>query len=92
MRALLLGAALALLAAAPASAAPEPVKIGDFTAPVHVASPPQDPRVFVVEQDGLVKIAGGGTFLDVTSRTDHNSEEGLLSIAFPPDYAASGRF
>ena len=92
MRAVLLAAALVLVSAAPASAAPALVKIGDFTAPVHVASPPQDPRVFVVEQDGLVKIAGGGTFLDVTSRTNHNSEEGLLSIAFPPDYAASGRF
>ena len=34
-------AALALLAAAPASAAPELVKLGDFSAPVHVASPPR---------------------------------------------------
>ena len=47
-----------LLAAAPASAAPELVKLGDFTVAVHVASPPQDPRVFVVEQGGLVKIVG----------------------------------
>jgi glucose/arabinose dehydrogenase len=92
MRAALLAVAALLLAAAPAEAAPELVKLGDFTAPVHVASPPQDPRVFVVEQDGLVKIVGGGTFLDVTGRTNHSSEEGLLSIAFAPDYAASGRF
>ena len=92
MRAALLAAALVLLSAAPASAAPELVKLGDFAAPVHVASPPQDPRIFVVEQDGLVKIAGGGTFLDVTNLTDRDGEQGLLSIAFPPDYAASGRF
>jgi glucose/arabinose dehydrogenase len=92
LRLLLAAVAALLLLATPASAAPELVKLGDFTAPVHVASPPNDPRVFVVEQDGLVKIAGGGTFLDVTDRTDHDSEQGLLSIAFPPDYAASGRF
>jgi glucose/arabinose dehydrogenase len=92
MRPLLVAVAVLLLGAAPAAAAPELVKLGDFTAPVHVASPPQDPRVFVVEQDGLVKIAGAGTFLDVTNRTSHSGEQGLLSIAFPPDYAASGRF
>jgi hypothetical protein len=93
MRAALLAAALLLLAATPAAAAPELVKLGDFTDPVHVASPPNDPRVFVVEQGGLVKIAGGGTFLDLTGPTDSDSlERGLLSIAFPPDYATSGLF
>ncbi len=92
MRAWLPAVAFLLLAAAPASAAPQLVEIGRFNAPVHVASPPNDPRVFVVEQGGLVKIAGGGTFLDVTGRTNGGGEEGLLSIAFPPDYATSGRF
>ena len=66
MRAALLAVARPALAAAPASAAPELVKIGDFNAPVHVASPPQDTRVFVVEQRGAIRIAGGGTFLDLT--------------------------
>jgi hypothetical protein len=93
MRAWLLAAAFLLLTAAPAGAAPELVKIGDFTDPVHVASPPNDPRVFVVEQAGVVKMAGAGTFLDLTGPTESDSlEQGLLSIAFPPDYAASGRF
>jgi glucose/arabinose dehydrogenase len=88
-----LAAAVVLAAAAPASAAPELVKLGDFTDPVHVASPPNDPRVFVVERGGLVKIAGGGTFIDLTGPTNSGaSERGLLSIAFPPDYATSGRF
>jgi glucose/arabinose dehydrogenase len=92
-RAWLLAAVLALLLAAPASAAPELVKIGDFTDPVHVASPPNDTRVFVVEKGGRVKIAGGGTFLDASALTNGNDEErGLLSIAFPPDYASSGKF
>ena len=72
---------------------------GTFERPVHVASPPQDPRLFVVEQGGLVRIvdADGGVraepFLDLRTDTlrDHN-ERGLLSIAFPPDYTESGRF
>lgn len=92
MRAGLLAVALLLLAATPASAAPQLVEIGRFAAPVHVASPPNDPRVFVVEQGGTVEIVGGSTFLDVTGRTNGGGEQGLLSIAFPPDYATSGRF
>jgi Glucose / Sorbosone dehydrogenase len=93
MRVALLAVALMLVAAAPASGAPELVKLGDFSDPVHVASPPNDPRVFVVEKDGLVKIVGGGTFLDASRLTNGNQEErGLLSIAFPPDYASSGRY
>jgi hypothetical protein len=82
---------LALLSAAPAAAAPSLVKVGDFSAPVHVAAAPGDPRLFVVEQGGLVRIAGGGTFLDVRALTAGGGERGLLSIAFAPDYAASGR-
>ena len=92
MRAALLAVALVLLVAAPASAAPELVKLGDFTEPVHVASPPGDPRVFVVEQAGTIDIVGGGTFLDLTSTTLSGGERGLLSMAFSPDYATSGRF
>jgi hypothetical protein len=81
-----------LVCAAPASAAPELVKIGDFTAPVHVASPPNDPRVFVVEQGGVIKSVGGGTFLDISGETLSGGERGLLSMAFAPDYATSGLF
>lgn len=92
MRGALLAAALLLLAAAPASAAPELVKLGDFTDPVHVASPPGEERVFVVEQAGTIDIVGGGTFLDLTSTTQTSYEQGLLSMAFSPDFATSGRF
>jgi glucose/arabinose dehydrogenase len=92
MRAALLAAAILLLSAAPAVAAPELVKLGDFDDPVHVATPPGDQRVFVVEKTGRVKIVGRGTFLDASSMTNGSQEErGLLSIAFPPDYASSGR-
>ena len=93
MRAVLLGAMLALLAAAPASAAPELVKLGDFADPLYVTSPPDDARVFVAEKQGLVKIVGVGTFLDATALTESAAyERGLLSMAFHPGYAANGLF
>src|SRR5215207_1769199 len=92
--AVLLVLAAALVAAAPAAAAPTLVKVGDFAAPTYVTSPPNDARLFVTEQGGRVRVASGGTtktFLDNTSLTNSGgNEQGLLSIAFAPDYAASG--
>ena len=73
-------------------------KIGSFDAPVYVTSPPKDnSRLFVVEQGGKIVVvkngkALGAPFLDVSDKITSGSEQGLLSIAFPPDYAASGLF
>ena len=93
MRALLLGLAVALLAAAPAAAAPQLVKIGDFDRPLYVASPPRDSHLFVVEKGGTIKVVGGGTFLDLSSAVNGDDEErGLLSMAFSPNYATDGLF
>jgi hypothetical protein len=93
MRALLLGLTLALVTAAPAAAAPQLVKLGDFDRPLYVASPPGDSHVFVAEKGGTIKIIGGGTFLDLTSVVNGDDEErGLLSIAFSPSYASNGLF
>ncbi len=90
----LLVTAAGLLAPAAAQAAPTLAKVGDFASPTYVASPPGDARLFVVEQEGRVKVLSGGTtktFLDVSAITnDDGNEQGLLSIAFPPDYATSG--
>ena len=33
-----------------------------------------------------------GTFLDIRDLVDYGGERGLLSVAFPPDYARSKRF
>jgi hypothetical protein len=77
---------------------PQLVLVGRFTSPVYVTSPPGDrQRLFVVEQPGRVWISRGGAtlptpFLDVRSLVSTGGERGLLSMAFPPDYAASGRF
>jgi hypothetical protein len=87
-------AAAGLAAPQAAHAAPSLAKVGDFASPTHVTAPPGDPRLFVVEQAGRVEVLSGGatkTFLDMTAITNTSgNERGLLSIAFPPDYASTG--
>jgi hypothetical protein len=59
---------------------------------------PGDPtRLFVVEKNGLIRILENGAilaapFLDLTAVTTKGSEQGLLGLAFAPDYETSGRF
>jgi glucose/arabinose dehydrogenase len=73
-------------------------RIGSFAAPVYVTSPPGDRRrLFVVEQAGRIRVVVGGKrlarpFLDIASQVSSGGERGLLSMAFAPDYARSGRF
>jgi glucose/arabinose dehydrogenase len=73
-------------------------RVGSFEAPVYVTSAPHNARkLFVVEQAGRVMIVNEGhtrrvPFLDIRSQVTAGGEQGLLSIAFPPDYARSGRF
>ncbi len=70
-----------------------------FSAPLWVGSPPGDfERLFVCEQNsGLIKIYKNGQtlatpFLDVGSIAGSGGEQGLLSMAFHPDYPNNGRF
>jgi hypothetical protein len=67
-----------------------------FTMPVHVTAPRLDPsRVFVVEQEGRIKMVKGGvttTFLDISTKVACCGERGLLSMAFHPDYENNGFF
>jgi glucose/arabinose dehydrogenase len=65
-------------------------------APVHLTSPPGDERLFVVEQEGRIRIIEEDTlvqvpFLDIAARVDAGGERGLLGLAFHPDYAINGR-
>jgi glucose/arabinose dehydrogenase len=94
--AVLVVAAAAVGAARPsASAAPRLVPVlSGLSAPVFVTQAPGEPkRLYVVEQTGRVRtVVGGrvtGTFLDVRSRVDYGGEQGLLGLAFPPDYTRS---
>jgi glucose/arabinose dehydrogenase len=73
-------------------------KVGDFEEPVYLTSPPGDrARQFVVEQGGRVRVIRDGRvlrtpFLDISDQVTAGGEQGLLSIAFAPDYATSGLF
>ncbi len=75
------------------------VKVVDgLQAPVHVTSPTGTIGVlYVVEQGGLVRVVKGGSiqsqpFLDVRAKVQAGGEQGLLGLAFAPDYATSRQF
>jgi glucose/arabinose dehydrogenase len=69
-----------------------------LASPVYVTAPRGDThRLFVVEKGGRVLIVKNGTllsrpFLDLTGKVGTGTEQGLLSLAFGPHYATSGRF
>ncbi|MGD9974492.1 MAG: sorbosone dehydrogenase family protein, partial [Desulfatirhabdiaceae bacterium] len=69
-----------------------------FSSPVHITHAADGAgRLFVVEQPGRIQIMkNGGTlpvpFLDISDRVSCCGERGLLSVAFPPDYAMKGYF
>jgi glucose/arabinose dehydrogenase len=75
--------------------------LSGYSRPVHLANAGgNDPRIFIVEQTGRIKVASDasgtweklGTFLDLSSSIRVSGEEGLLGLAFHPDYAVNGRF
>ena len=74
------------------------VPVANFTAPVYATGAPGDSsRLFVVEQAGRIRIVRGGKtlakpFLDIRNLVTAGGEQGLLSVAFPPDYQSSKRF
>ena len=75
------------------------VKVTDgLESPVHVTSAPGSPGVlYVVEQGGLVRVVRNGKiqpapFLDLRSKVLSGGEQGLLGLAFAPDYAKSRQF
>ncbi|MEA2410947.1 MAG: hypothetical protein QOC77_1508 [Thermoleophilaceae bacterium] len=86
------------IGAAPAHAALHLSQVGTFTSPVYVTAPPGDAhRIFVVEQAGrIMEVLDGQKldtpFLDITGDVRSGGEQGLLSMAFAPDYATSGRY
>lgn len=69
----------------------------DFNNPVAIAHA-GDERLFIVEKRGEIHIlnANGTTeatpFLDIKDRVRLNSEQGLLGLAFDPDYETNGYF
>ena len=70
-------------------------KVGDFDQPDYVTQAPGSDDLYVVERQGSVRIVRGGEIvstpaLDIRDRvTSDGEEQGLLSIAFPPDFQSS---
>jgi len=68
-----------------------------FSSPVEIVHA-GDSRLFVVEQGGRIKIlnANGTTaatpFLNISSLVLNSGEQGLLGLAFHPNYATNGYF
>jgi glucose/arabinose dehydrogenase len=69
-----------------------------LTAPLFVDAPKGDDRLFIVEQPGTIMVLKDGAllptpFLDVENIVNETgNEQGLLGLAFHPDYASNGRF
>lgn len=71
----------------------------DFNQPVYITSPPGDQRLFVAERPGTIRIVDSNglvleePFLDVSAEVhDAGIEQGLLGLAFHPEYATNNRF
>lgn len=70
--------------------------VSGLSAPVYLSAPPGDPRLFVVEQVGRIRIVDAGgqllgaAFLDIVGDVDTEPEGGLLSLAFHPQYQSNG--
>src|SRR5947207_1853436 len=75
----------------------EPVSSG-LSSPVFVTSARDGSnRLFVVEQPGVIQVLAPGSsspsvFLDIRTRVQSGGEQGLLGLAFHPQFASNGRF
>lgn len=72
--------------------------VSGLSAPVYVTSAPGDTEsLFVVERGGRIQIIRDGAvlpapFLDIDALTNGGGEQGLLGLAFHPDYQNNRRF
>lgn len=66
--------------------------------PLYLTAPPGDlSRLFIVERTGAIRIIKDGTllptpFLDISPQVSLAGEQGLLGLAFDPDYGSTGQF
>jgi glucose/arabinose dehydrogenase len=71
---------------------------GGFQNPTDIVSAKDGSnRLYVLEQAGTIRTVDNGTlqtspFLDISDRVKSGGEEGLLSLAFPPNYANKRQF
>jgi len=74
-------------------------RVGNFAEPTYLTAAPGDSqRLFVVERQGTIRVLHHDTaqarpFLDLRGQIQTGFvEQGLLSMAFDPQYAVNGRF
>jgi len=69
-----------------------------LSAPSHIANAGDGSgRLFIVQQGGIIRLFKNGdlqptSFLDIHTKVSCCGERGLLSVAFPPDYANKNHF
>lgn len=73
--------------------------VGTLATLVFAAQPPGSSDWYLVQQTGQIRILSGGVlrpapFLDLSANISivNDDERGLLGLAFPADYATSGKF
>src|SRR5882757_4289872 len=71
--------------------------VSGLSGPLALERPPGDNRFFVVEQRGTIRIIENGAlvagnFLDIQSLTLFSGEQGLLGLAFHPNYSTNRLF
>ena len=70
----------------------------NLSQPVGLTAPPGDTaRIFIIEKTGAIRILRAGqvlprAFLDISGLVSGGSEQGLLGLAFHPQYASNGKF
>ncbi len=75
-----------------------PVYVAGFSSPIAFVQDPSDATVqYVAQQGGLIRVIKDGVlqgtpFLNVGPWIVSGGEQGLLGLAFPPNYASTGRF
>jgi glucose/arabinose dehydrogenase len=66
-----------------------------FTQPTGIVSAPNDERLYIVEQTGMIRRVTPNqsdtqVFMDITNKVTNDGEMGLLGLAFHPQYAQNG--
>ena len=75
----------------------QPIASG-LSFPVYLTAPAADAaRLFVAEKTGAIRIIKEGMlvpdpFLDLSAQVSTGDEQGLLGLAFDPEFASNGRF
>jgi len=70
----------------------------DLEDPVYLTAPAGDPRLFIIEKPGRIRIVKDGAlvatpYLDITKKVNAvGDERGFLGLAFHPGFAQNGRF